>query len=122
MRRRTKGSAGFAALSMAALCVWGIHAWGREDSEFPDGYDAVQAAPDSHKVIFENALVRVLEVTVPRTAKPNRCIIIAGRVSFSIGTRAAGRRTSGITGPAALSEIRRAARSRFTRDTGPFTG
>ena len=32
---------------------------------FPDGFDAVQAAPNSHKVIFENALVRVLEVTVP---------------------------------------------------------
>lgn len=36
-----------------------------QDSSFPDGYDAVQAAPNSHKVIFENALVRVLEVTVP---------------------------------------------------------
>ena len=34
-------------------------------SGFPDGYDAVQAAPNSHKVIFENALVRLLEVTVP---------------------------------------------------------
>jgi hypothetical protein len=32
---------------------------------FPDGYDAVAAAPNSHKVIFENALVRVLEVTMP---------------------------------------------------------
>jgi hypothetical protein len=27
--------------------------------------DAVQAAPASHRVIFENALVRVLEVTMP---------------------------------------------------------
>jgi hypothetical protein len=34
-------------------------------SGFPDGYDAVQAAPNSHKVIFENGFVRVLEVTVP---------------------------------------------------------
>jgi hypothetical protein len=32
---------------------------------FPDGFDSVQAAPNSHKVIFENALVRVLVVTVP---------------------------------------------------------
>ena len=32
---------------------------------FPDGYDAVEAAPGSHRVIFENALVRVLQVTVP---------------------------------------------------------
>ncbi len=34
-------------------------------SGFPDGYDAVEAAPRSHKVLFENSLVRVLEVTVP---------------------------------------------------------
>ena len=39
---------------------------------FPDGYDAVQAAPNSHKVVFENSLIRVLEVTVPPsgTAEP----------------------------------------------------
>jgi len=40
-------------------------AYAQGESGFPDGYDAVQAAPNSHKVIFENALVRVLEVTVP---------------------------------------------------------
>ena len=39
--------------------------YAQEKSGFPDGFDAVQAAPNSHKVIFENALVRVLEVTVP---------------------------------------------------------
>jgi len=39
--------------------------YGEDKSGFPDGYDAVQAAPNSHKVIFENSLVRVLEVTVP---------------------------------------------------------
>ena len=50
--------------------------------DFPDGYDAVQAAPDSHKVIFENRLVRVLEVTVPPLGKPDRCITIAG-LAFS---------------------------------------
>jgi hypothetical protein len=37
----------------------------QDKSGFPDGYDAVQAAPNSHKVIFENSLVRALEVTVP---------------------------------------------------------
>lgn len=31
---------------------------------FPTGRMRVQAAPNSHKVIFENALVRVLEVSV----------------------------------------------------------
>jgi len=37
----------------------------QDSSGFPKGYDAVEAAPNSHRVIFENALVRVLEVTMP---------------------------------------------------------
>lgn len=39
--------------------------YGQDKPGFPDGYDAVQAAPKSHRVIFENALVRVLEVSMP---------------------------------------------------------
>lgn len=39
--------------------------YSQDKTGFPEGYDAVQAAPNSHRVIFENALVRVLEVTVP---------------------------------------------------------
>lgn len=39
--------------------------YGQDKPGFADGYDAVQAAPNSHRVIFENSLVRVLEVTVP---------------------------------------------------------
>lgn len=42
-----------------------FYVYGQGKSGFPDGYDAVQAAPDSHKVVFENSFVRVLEVTVP---------------------------------------------------------
>ncbi len=34
--------------------------YAQDKSGFPDGYDAVQAAPNSHKVIFENAVVRAL--------------------------------------------------------------
>ena len=37
----------------------------QDKSGFPEGYDAVLAAPNSHRVIFENALVRVLEVILP---------------------------------------------------------
>jgi len=37
----------------------------QDETNFPQGYDAVTAAPDSHRVIFENDLVRVLEVTMP---------------------------------------------------------
>ena len=42
-----------------------FYLYGQDKSAFPDGYDAVQAAPNSHRVIFENELVRVLEVTMP---------------------------------------------------------
>jgi hypothetical protein len=42
-----------------------FYVYGQDQSDFPDGYDAMQTAPSSHKVIFENAFVRVLEVTVP---------------------------------------------------------
>jgi hypothetical protein len=58
----------FIALSIVtavALLAWHFYAYGQDKSQFPDGYDAVQAAPDTHKVIFENEFVRVLEVTVP---------------------------------------------------------
>lgn len=46
-----------------------FYLYGQDKSGFPDGYDAVQAAPNSHRVIFENALVRVLEVTMPPPGK-----------------------------------------------------
>ena len=65
MRGRTKGYVGLAAFGLTALCAWLVRAWASDVSGFPDGYDALQAAPGSHKVIFENALVRVLEVTMP---------------------------------------------------------
>jgi hypothetical protein len=48
-----------------ALFAGYYYAYGQDRSGFPDGFDAVQAAPNSHKVIFENEFVRVLEVTVP---------------------------------------------------------
>lgn len=65
MRLRTQGIIGLSVVGLAALSAWQIRAWASDVSGFPDGYDAVQAAPASHKVIFENAWVRVLEVTVP---------------------------------------------------------
>src|SRR5690348_6023675 len=36
---------------------------------WPDELDAVRAAPDSHKVLFDNSIVRVLEVRVPPGTK-----------------------------------------------------
>ncbi len=59
-------------ISISILSVFFLSAWhfgviGQNKTDFPDGYDAMQAAPNSHKVIFENEFVRVLEVTVPPT-------------------------------------------------------
>jgi len=48
-----------------AFFGWRRQTYGQDKSQFPDGFDAVQAAPNSHKVVFENAFVRVLDVTVP---------------------------------------------------------
>jgi predicted metal-dependent enzyme (double-stranded beta helix superfamily) len=48
-----------------------MHQSARNMMDFPEGYDAVQAAPNSHRVLFENAFVRVLEVSVaPGTTVP----------------------------------------------------
>lgn len=64
---RTRTQRIFAVLVASSIVLFATHfyVYGQDKSGFPDGYDAVQAAPDSHKVIFENALVRVLEVTIP---------------------------------------------------------
>ena len=52
-------------LTAFAIFVGYFYAYAQDKSDFPDGYDALQAAPGSHKLIFENEFVRVLEVTVP---------------------------------------------------------
>jgi hypothetical protein len=52
-------------ISSLTLSARYFYLYGQDKSGFPDGYDAVQAAPDTHKVIFENEFVRVLEVSVP---------------------------------------------------------
>jgi hypothetical protein len=58
-------------VTVSAVCLLTLffarhfYLFGQDKSEFPSGYDAVQAAPATHRVIFENELVRVLEVSVP---------------------------------------------------------
>src|ERR1035441_5782280 len=49
---------------LLGLFILHFTVYGQDKSAFPDGFDAVQAAPSSHKVVFENAFVRVLEVRV----------------------------------------------------------
>jgi hypothetical protein len=56
---------------LLGLFILHFTVYGQDKSSFPDGFDAVQAAPKSHRVIFENAFVRVLEVSVsPNTTVP----------------------------------------------------
>ncbi|MGC2398803.1 MAG: hypothetical protein WA510_03430 [Acidobacteriaceae bacterium] len=61
----------FAALVLCAVALPSryLYVHGQAKADFPDGYDAVQAAPDTHRVVFENEFVRVLEVTVPAAGK-----------------------------------------------------
>jgi quercetin dioxygenase-like cupin family protein len=51
-------------LAAAVIVVAGTAFVGTQ-SKADDPLDAVRAAPDTHKVAFENAFVRVLEVHVP---------------------------------------------------------
>jgi hypothetical protein len=67
--RRSRIGAGLIVAILVAWCAEQLFAAAQDQSGFAPGYDAVQAAPHSHKVIFENALVRVLEVTVPPAGK-----------------------------------------------------
>jgi hypothetical protein len=62
---RRKRFAAVFVLGLTTLFTWHLYAEAQDKSAFPDGYDAMQAAPNSHRVVFENALVRVLEVTIP---------------------------------------------------------
>ena len=68
-RRRILGTIGSV---LPVFVIYRLVADGQDKSGLPYRYDAVQAAPNGHKVIFENALVRVLEVILPppRTTEP----------------------------------------------------
>ena len=60
-----QGLSAIAVIGVLSVWTWHFYAYGQDKSGFPDGYDAVQAAPNNHKVIFENAFVRVLELNEP---------------------------------------------------------
>jgi hypothetical protein len=65
LHKKKHGCFTMVAVSLVFVCAGYFFVHGQGKSDFPDGYDAVQAAPSTHKVVFENALVRVLEVTTP---------------------------------------------------------
>jgi len=58
-----------AATFVIAMCARQALSLTQNETDFPQGYDAVTAAPGSHRVIFENTIVRVLEVTMPPPGK-----------------------------------------------------
>ncbi|MGO9437061.1 MAG: hypothetical protein ACLPH3_11730 [Terracidiphilus sp.] len=68
-QRKRVVAAAVILLTFAALFAVHAHVAAQNQSGFPDGFDAVQAAPNSHRVLFENAFVRVLEVKVPPGTK-----------------------------------------------------
>src|SRR5713101_3127574 len=53
---------------------------GRRTVTWPDSLDALAAAPESHRILFENDAVRVLETGL-RPVRPPRCTRIDGRAS-----------------------------------------
>lgn len=57
------------ATFLVAICTRQALGLAQNEADFPEGFDAVAVAPGSHRVIFENALVRVLEVTMPPAGK-----------------------------------------------------
>jgi hypothetical protein len=68
-RRAAKAAIAVAAVLLVVVCAREALGIAQNGSDFPQGYDAVTAAPASHRVIFENSLVRVLEVTMPPPGK-----------------------------------------------------
>jgi hypothetical protein len=114
----------FAVLAASSVVLFARHfyVYGQDKSGFPDGYDAVLAAPDTHKVIFENASVRVLEVTVP---PPGRTIPMhhqLGPASFWTGILGAGRRIFAIIAPTAVFGIPRAQKRQLIPAPGMCKG
>lgn len=72
MSTRRGFRAGKAVLLAVLACICSLTLLGRhyylyaqDNAGFPQGFDAVEAAPDSHKVVFENAFIRVVQVTLP---------------------------------------------------------
>jgi hypothetical protein len=59
---RTQKWIGASIVTFLVVCASAFWVYGQNKSDFPDGYDAVEAAPMAHKVVFENAFVRVLEL------------------------------------------------------------
>jgi hypothetical protein len=70
-RRTFLSFAGICCVSLVELIRGSALLDAQDKTGFPEGFDAVQASPQSHKVLFDNAIVRVLQVQVaPGTKEP----------------------------------------------------
>jgi hypothetical protein len=67
LRPSRRGSISVLLAAFLLMSAGVFYLFGQDKSQYPDGYDAVEAAPISHKVVFENAFVRVLEIPTPPT-------------------------------------------------------
>jgi beta-alanine degradation protein BauB len=50
---------------LAALAAVAVMFWWRQGNAVPEELDPLKVAPETHKLVFENQFVRVLEVNVP---------------------------------------------------------
>lgn len=53
------------SLLTVAILLGGIVGWHATRAGYQENLDPLKVAPDTHKLVFENAFVRVLEVHVP---------------------------------------------------------
>ena len=67
--RRRATLISIAQVALGSFALPGFNSFALDDTGFPNGFDAVQVAPNSHRVMFENPFVRVLEVKVPPGTK-----------------------------------------------------
>src|SRR5271154_1220351 len=67
LRPSRRGLIGIVIAVFVLMSAGIFYLYGQDKSQYPDGYDAVEAAPMAHKVLFENAFVRVLEIPTPPT-------------------------------------------------------
>jgi hypothetical protein len=68
-RRRLLFLAGVSSIPFLGLIRGSLRLAAEDKTGFPEGFDAVEAAPLSHKVLFENTFVRVRQVQVAPGSK-----------------------------------------------------
>jgi hypothetical protein len=68
-RRRLLFLSGISSIPVFGLLRGSLWLNAQDKTGFPNGFDAVEAAPQSHKVLFENATVRVLQVEIAPGSK-----------------------------------------------------